>query len=62
MLLKYIAQSSFTTTSGVTFNTNEVHEVQDSVGKALLETFIGMFEDCTPKAEIKVDKKPKETK
>ena len=62
MLIKYTAQATFTATSGVIFNSGDIKEVEDKLGKRLIETFIGMFEDVTPapvKAEPKVEPKPK---
>lgn len=57
MLLKYNAQSSFTTSNNVVFNANEVKEIDNKIGTILISTFIGMFEDVTPKAEPKAKTK-----
>lgn len=62
MLIKYTAQASFTATSGIVFNNGDTKEVEDKLGRRLIETFIGMFEDVTPaptKSEPKVEVKPK---
>lgn len=60
MFLKYIGQPSFTTAKGEVFNKDEVKEIDDKVGSTLLETFIGMFEDVTPKAPAKSTKVTKD--
>ena len=59
MFLKYNAQPSFTTSTNIVFNNSEVKEIDDKLGADLINTFIGMFEDVTPKAEPKVESKTK---
>lgn len=64
MLIKYTSQASFTASNGVTFNQYDEKEIDDKVGKTLIDTFIGMFEDITPKAQptVKADKPKTEIK
>lgn len=57
MLIKYNSQASFTTTSGLTFHNGDTHEVSKEIGEVLISTFLGMFEDCSPKVEPKATTK-----
>lgn len=59
MLIKYTAHASFTVASGITFDKDETKEVPKELGDRLISTFIGMFEDVTPKQETKAKVEPK---
>lgn len=61
MLIKYNSQASFTAASGIIFEQGDVLEVAQDMGETLIDTFIGMFEDVTPKATqpAKAETKPK---
>lgn len=60
MLIKYTAQASFTISSGVVFHNGDEKEIDDTIGKELISTFTGMFEDITPvKPKLKAEDKTK---
>lgn len=60
MLIKYTAQPSFTISSGVVFHNGDEKEIDDTIGKELISTFTGMFEDITPvKPKPKAEDKTK---
>ena len=61
MIIKYNSQATFTSAAGITFNQGDEVEVQKELGETLINTFIGMFEDVTPKAtqSAKAETKPK---
>ena len=60
MLIKYSSQASFTISSGVVFHNGDEKEIDDTTGKELVSTFIGMFEDITPvKPKLKAEDKTK---
>lgn len=58
MLLKYNDKATFHAALGIIFEAGETKEIPDVVGSLLLQTFVGMFEDVTPKAEPKTKKEP----
>lgn len=59
MLIKYTAQASFTVSSGIVFDKDDIKEVSDELGSRLITTFIGMFEDITPVVKAKSETKQK---